>query len=237
MRAVTEIGSRWTNRHMADNGQHRVYPHPPIHALAEVISPLRLGTYLNAAGHDVDRALQLYLWNAKIGEAFHLPIQAVEVGLRNRVSDGLRMAFGQEWWRNDAFLATVQGKRIDDIEVTRRRLRSKNRPMITGQIIAGLSFGFWVAMLAPRYYPPIWSRHLYAAFPHLDSTTTLRAIHRETSAIADFRNRIWHHEPIFRRDLSVDYARCLKILNWLCPTKAAWIKPHCRVAQMLREKP
>jgi hypothetical protein len=222
---------------MASRSQHPVNASPPFHALAEIISPLRLGTYLNAAGHDVERALQMYLWNAKIGEAFHIPVQAVEVGLRNRVSDGLAVAFGSEWWRESAFLDTVQAKRIDDIELVRKRLISKRKPIVTGQMIAGLSFGFWVAMLGARYYPSIWSRQLRPAFPHLPTGVNLQTLHQEVQAIADFRNRIWHHEPIFRRDLSTDFARCMKVLNWLCPTKAGWIKQHCRVSKLLREKP
>ena len=60
-----------------------------IETLRPVISVGRLGTYLVAAGFDPSRALQLYIWNARVGEAFHLPIQAVEVGLRNRINDAL----------------------------------------------------------------------------------------------------------------------------------------------------
>jgi hypothetical protein len=222
---------------MNAGGQQPINATLPIHALSEIISPLRLGTYLNAAGHDAERALLLYLWNAKVGAAFHIPIQSVEVGLRNRVSDGLAALYGPEWWRDQAFLALAEPKRADDIEVVRRRLISKRMPVATGQMIAGLSFGFWVAMLHGRYNPDIWSGHLRTAFPHLPSHVERHWLHSGVREISDFRNRIWHHEPIFRRNLSRDFSRCLMVLGWLCPTKATWIKPHCRVPALLREKP
>ena len=43
---------------------------------------------------------------------------------------------------------------------------------ITAQIVAGLSFGFWVGLLQPKYNPDLWSSHLRVAFPHLPATET-----------------------------------------------------------------
>ena len=60
-----------------------------IAAILTAISPDRFRTYLIAAGHDQRRAFRLYLWNAQLGEAFHMPIQAVEVGLRNAINVAL----------------------------------------------------------------------------------------------------------------------------------------------------
>lgn len=224
-------------RRMDASGQQKIDGPHPIHALSEIISPLRLGTYLNAAGHDPDRALSLYLWNAKVGEAFHLPIQSVEVGLRNRVSNGIAFAFGADWWREPAFAAIIEAEQRDAIATTLRRLASRGKKAETGQVIANLSFGFWVAMLHSRYGPSIWSSHLRAAFPNLPPAVERHLIHKEARDVADFRNRLWHHEPIFRRDLGRDYSRCMCLVHWLCPTKAAWIKPHCSVPQLLRAKP
>ncbi len=222
---------------MNEQGQPEIQEAHPIHALSEIISPLRLGTYLNAAGHDPDRALALYLWNARVGEAFHLPIQSAEVGLRNRVSDGLSLAYGQDWWKEPPFLDDVEVAQREAIGLTLRRLTSRKKPHETGQVVAGLSFGFWVAMMHGRYGPKIWSKHLRTAFPHLPEAVDRFLIHKEVTDIAELRNRLWHHEPIFRRNLSGDYARCLRVVQWLCPTKAAWIKPHCRVPAILRGKP
>jgi hypothetical protein len=70
-------------------------------ALLRAISQDRFTTYLKAAGHDPERALALYLWNAQIGEAFHLPIQAVEVALRNSINAPRRCIWGRLVERQD----------------------------------------------------------------------------------------------------------------------------------------
>jgi hypothetical protein len=29
----------------------------------------------------------------------------------------------------------------------------------------------------------------------------------------------------------------MELLTWLCPHKAAWVRPYCRVPALLRQKP
>jgi hypothetical protein len=54
-------------------------------ALEDIISAQRLGPYRKAACQDLDRALQLYAWNMKIGAGFPPLFCAVEFGLRNLI--------------------------------------------------------------------------------------------------------------------------------------------------------
>ncbi len=105
---------------------------PAQEAILRTISLSRFKPYLFHTGHNQGHALRLYMWNAQIGEAFHVPIQSIEVALRNR---------------------------------------------------------------------------------------------------------IWHHEPIFKRNLSEDYRAVMTTLEWICPATAIWVRPNCRVPALLREKP
>ena len=205
--------------------------------LAETLSADRIGRYLTATGYDKQRALALYVWNAKIGEAFHVPIQAVEVGLRNRITVSLADLYGSEWWRHIDFKIAIDEDREADLETVFRRIRNRGLSLDVGQIVAGLSFGFWVALLQPRYNPKIWSSHLRVSFPDLPQDKTRNALAKRAGEVAFIRNRISHHEPVFRRDLSKDFQQLLEFLSWICPTKAGWIKPHCRVQEVLRQKP
>ena len=205
--------------------------------LEPTLSQHRLSTYLIATGHDEDRALELYVWNARLGESFHLLIQAVEIALRNRIDCALTANFGPEWWRAPTFLRVADARRCADIEYVGQRIGKKGLPVSSGQIVAGLSFGFWVAMLDPRYNPMVWSGSLRSAFPYLPASVSRNTLQKKVREIAAFRNRIWHHEPVFKADVTVEYARCLEVLGWLCPNKCAWIKPKCRVMAVMREKP
>jgi hypothetical protein len=205
--------------------------------LEPTLSPARLGTYILAAGHDETRALALYQWNAQLGEAFHLPIQSVEIALRNRINAVLIANFGDDWWKDKAFLGLADNRQCDAIGEVKARIKKRGQAVVTGQIVAGLSFGFWVSMLGPRYNPGVWSRALATGFPDLPAGKTRDDLQKMARQIANFRNRIWHHEPIFKANVTVEYSRCMEVLAWLCPHKHSWIKPHCKVMAVLRQKP
>jgi hypothetical protein len=208
-----------------------------IDVLTPSISSDRLATYLQAAGFVGDRALKLYLWNATIGEAFHLPIQAVEVGLRNRINTALCIEFGPDWWQSKIFLDLLSHEQLTALMTVERRMVGRAKPVVTPQIVASLSIGFWVGMLNRRFNPTIWSRHLHVAFVHLPGDKNLRSIEASARRTAALRNRIWHHEPVFRSDLSAEFSSIMELLIWVCPAKANWIRPHCRVLSLLRQKP
>ena len=101
---------------------------------------------------------------------------------------------------------------------------------------AELGFGFWENMFLEKYTRDLWV-NLHDSFPHLPSTVDQQIFKAKCEKIRDLRNKIAHHEPIFHRNLSQDYAHCLELIRWLSPAKAAWIRPHCAVATLLRAKP
>lgn len=206
-------------------------------SILRTISPGRFETYLLAAGYDQTRALELYLWNAQIGEAFHIPIQAVEVALRNCVDCGLRSEFTPNWWENKTFVALLDDERKIDLEQVLRRIRNRNLELYIDQVVAGLSLGFWVGILQGRYYPPIWSRHLRSAFPDFPQNRAIKSLAIRAGEIAYLRNRIWHHEPLIKRDISLDFGNVMEMLEWLSPATVKWIRPCCRVPTLLRQKP
>jgi hypothetical protein len=205
--------------------------------LRPTISPDRLGPYLRASGFDEDRTLRLYIWNAHIGEAFHLPVQATEVGLRNRTDLALRTVFGPEWWQNRRFLQISGREGQAAIEMARRRIAGRGKALSTPQMIANLSFGFWVGTLQPAFNPELWSRQLRASFPDLPMDKTRYDLAEAARRVADLRNRIWHHEPIFRMNLSEEFSAVMKVLSWISPVKEAWIRTNCWVQTLLRQKP
>ena len=109
--------------------------------------------------------------------------------------------------------------------------------MITGQVVAELSFGFWVGMLQPKYNPPIWGAQLKVSFPRLPEGTSRGSLFDLSRGVSEFRNRISHHEPIFKRDLSADYRSVMQLLGWLCPATEKWVRPNCMIPTLLRQKP
>ncbi|MBB5747055.1 hypothetical protein [Brevundimonas variabilis] len=206
-------------------------------SLTPVISSGRLKVFLRHAGFDQARALKLYKWNADLGAAFHLPIQAVEVGLRNRVDQALRTVYGQDWWKDPVFRKDATAKARDDIKTVKNRLYREKKTITTDRIVAGLSFGFWVAMLSPRYNPAIWSGQLRTAFVGLPVGRVRGDVYDAAAGTAWLRNRIDHHEPIIGLNLTARYSGMMELLGWVCPIKLAWIQPQAQVMQVLRQAP
>lgn len=208
-----------------------------IDQLRPTLSPDRLGTYLTAAGFDGERALRLYVWNAKIGESFHFAIQGVEVGLRNCINTALCVRFGGDWWKDGTFLGKLDHERKKDLATATQRINNRNAPLCTAQIVANLSFGFWVGMLQPRYNPEIWSHELRNSFPNFPLDKSRYDLAASAKRVADLRNRIWHHEPVFRMNLSDEFREAMILLTWICPVKAKWVRENSSVMALLRIRP
>ena len=66
-----------------------VAPTPPAAGpwVQHWLSPARLARYRTAANGDLQRALELYEWNAKISAALMRDLGHVEIGLRNAYAD------------------------------------------------------------------------------------------------------------------------------------------------------
>lgn len=205
--------------------------------IIDTMSHPRFSTYLYASGQNRDRALLLYIWNAKLGASFHPPIQAAEVALRNRVNHALVAEFGADWWSDARFGALIDRERNADLTTVKTRIRRRGLQLDTDQVVAGLSFGFWVGMLQPRYNPAIWGTHLRTSFPHLPGNRDRHALFKRGGEIAALRNRISHHEPLLKADAMRCYSEIIEFLRWLCPITADWVRPHCEVAKIVRQKP
>jgi hypothetical protein len=104
-------------------------------------------------------------------------------------------------------------------------------------VVAGLSFGFWVTILDPVFEPDLWAPGLQKAFPHFATITgqtlTRPPVARRLNEIRDFRNRIMHHEPIIARPLENDYLKIRETCSWILPDVSDWIEHHSRISALL----
>lgn len=195
-------------------------------------------TYLIAAGFDRARALRLYLWNAELAAAFHLPLQAVEVALRNRIGGALIAVHGARWWEAGAFTGLLRDSEYENLRWLLSRIPHADGTAAEQAWIMGrLGFGFWVALLDGTFNTTIWSRRLALDFPALPVRVDRHGLRTRLIAVKQLRNRVAHHEPVFKGGPDIAYKETLEALSWLCPHKAAWVRRHSRVPALLRERP
>ena len=204
----------------------------------------RFSTYLDSADGNQAIALRDYAWNTAISAAFYGPLQCLEIALRNAMHRELSIKYGSAWFDNCDVGLNFDARRT--IEEEKARARHPNGGMIeVPKVVAGLSFGFWVSLIGSGnrfdsdgkarydYEETLWRPALHLAFP---AYLTRKKAHNPLNYLRKFRNRIAHHEPIFKRHLSRDHERILEVTEWISPETAAWIRHHSRVEELLLSK-
>ena len=204
------------------------YDEATIPALRGAISEQRFATYLRLAGGNGDQALQLYVRNVALGAAFHGPLQALEVTLRNAVHDAMTQVHGQSWFNNAPLRAPEQRAVNKAIQSIQR----EGKPQTPGRVVAEINLGFWVALFAKKYDATLWRTVLHGCFRAPRSRVN---VHDRLNRLRTLRNRIVHHEPILQRHLQADHNGILWLLDRLSPETAAWVAHHCRVPEVLAQ--
>ena len=193
-----------------------------------LFSSPRLDTYLGACSGDLERALHLHAWNAAVGAAFYVPLQHLEVAIRNAMDRELSQTMGPAWL-DDPRLPSRSQQRVREA-----RAMAGGSGRAPPDIIAALSFGFWVGLLQ-RQADPLWRLCLHRAFGHAKARRD--EVHKRLDHLREFRNRIAHHEPIFGRHLAADLASILTVAGWISAQLRDWIAHHDHVTAVLAAKP
>lgn len=211
-----------------------------IHALSKVLSAPRFATYLAAMGGDKEAALELYRWNMELSAAFLVPLQICEVSVRNAIVTAIESVYGANWPWEKGFQISLRNPstgyspRKDLVDLAGRLPTS-------GKIVAELKFVFWEKMLTHSHDAVIWNPFLRSVFPSSDTARTVQQLRSDGFAalqkIRDLRNRIAHHEPIFRRNVQDEYDRIRTLIAWVDPVAAAWVDKVQQVTAFIARKP
>lgn len=224
-------------------------PIPPVsesfESIARLLSPQRFDTFVRAADGDLEVALRLYAWNIEISSAFWGSFHMLEISLRNALHSQLAKLAKQEDWWNARLLLPRDTKRdllhSDTTNEIRKAISSATKKQSAkglqtepGHVVAELSLGFWIGMLANRYQQRWWEKCLTHAFPHYAGRRG--EIHLTLDRLRMLRNRIAHHEPIFERDLTIDHDKICGLIGYIEPEARAWVMNNSRIPKILGVK-
>ncbi|MDQ3576699.1 MAG: hypothetical protein M3443_03670 [Actinomycetota bacterium] len=200
--------------------------------IRDALSVPRFAPYLAKTGGDLRAAIQLYWWNVGVSAAFYAPLHCLEMTLRNAVHQQLAVKFGRiDWWE----IAPLNKSGFRVVGDTRSKLATRARPSTADDMVAELSFGFWVSFVSNTYHRSVWVPCLHKAFPFYRGRRG--PLHSDLHTMLLFRNRIMHHEPIHHRHLEEDHRTILRLLGYLSSAMAAQLKPYDQVEAMLRQRP
>lgn len=209
--------------------------------LVELLSGDRLAPYLREAGGDETLALKLYEWNTEVSAASMEVLAYLEVLLRNAIDRELSKFADEDhrklpWFMLSSVNGPLHKEIAADVERARERLRGISpRRDARGQIIAGLSFGFWTALFkAP--YEDLWRSALTHALPGTPSGSR-KNVTVALERTRKFRNRLAHHDSLLAQDILLELDTMLSIVEWIDPDARTWVDGIQRVTGVYTKRP
>ena len=171
---------------------------------------------------------ELFIFISEISAALWVHIIAFETTLRDFISEKLQRIYGViDWWLVPNLLSRSD---LKDFDYAIKRLNGRQLPISNENVVANLSFSFWVELLSKRYHQKIWMK-LVKFFPAYPGRR--EDFYNKAREIRNLRNVIAHHGPILRRDLFRDHAYLHELTALLDPELANEVKRKSRVLDLL----
>lgn len=122
----------------------------------------------------------------------------------------------------------------DSIVQAQRKVNERQDVPTPGHVIAELHFGFWVGLFANNYHSALWVNRLESAFPNYSGTR--KDLHVDLERLRKLRNRIAHHEPIYRRELQIDFRLICKVIRYIDTDISELVDSLSRVEEVIERK-
>ncbi|MGY5652742.1 hypothetical protein [Vibrio cincinnatiensis] len=230
--------------------------------LKKGLSPQKLNSYQSRLGCTSDRELiAAYMVLQSLQEKFYLPFQLVELTLRNNINDAIRTHLKNKGatnnqvnrWYNSVPVTKISKDQVTDAK-NKAKKEVKGRPSNHNDVIARLTFGFWVYLLDKPHRLTGPANVDHQLWPYIDNAVfpnrggkSIPQLFNDLNTLNKLRNRLFHHEPIWlangvnsKKDAldKVDerYSLVMDMLNCLSPDKMKLInyvnminefKGHC----------
>uniref|UniRef100_A0A486XVQ3 Tiorf34 protein n=1 Tax=Rheinheimera sp. BAL341 TaxID=1708203 RepID=A0A486XVQ3_9GAMM len=190
----------------------------------ELITNERLNSYASVFKHADDAELVgAYIWNMHVCASLYPLLTTAEVTLRNSIDTALTRSLGRFWWsqnrlhyksfsqgRNEPFVVSAIKQNFSKAfnQVTRDkrdRYSIRNARPTHHEIIAKTEFSTWEFILDHEFMGPnlIWPAQLGSVFrgvwPTSRAANMLSSTKDLVKTIREFRNRVSHHEPVWKR--------------------------------------
>lgn len=182
------------------------------------LSQPRLQRFLKATGNSQTKAQKLYRVNLRVSQAFYPILNLFEIFLRNTIHYHISCHFSNPNWviaekygfMSDTSLAPSKYFLKKSIQKAENTITRKGGTVTSGKIIAEQSFGFWTSLFDTHHYRLIGGSPIHS-FPNKPSHANRNLINQKLNRIREFRNRIYHNEPICFNNSRIDFSEAQNI--------------------------
>lgn len=217
-------------------------------ALERSLSAARLARY--RSGEADERIVYAkYFWNMDLSAAIYVAVNMLEVALRNELNERISLFYntdrsfsrrGGAWFEDEQLVHHAELVKVNEAKES-LALSGHDYPS-PDQVIASMSFGFWLGLFAKRYecnspnykglWPHIWRNGRFL----LNCRSQDRSRERLCTLLTplrELRNRVAHHEPIYNRpNLLKEYQDIKLLLGWIDPVLPAQLDVICDFEQV-----
>ncbi len=173
------------------------------------ISKSRLAQYDN---------INEYIENLRLSNKFYIPLSIVEISLRNSLNSFFIDKIEKNWIFNKTFIKPQLQNKID---TSIKILKQQNKEIIQDNIIAELSFGFWIMLLKKPFQEYLRYKDLKEIFPNIVTEKNIKVnrhyIFTKLNKIRLFRNKVFHFDKIINkseyRDIEDDLYLVIKYFD------------------------
>ncbi|VVP92149.1 CAAX protease [Pseudomonas fluorescens] len=230
---------------------HTVQYRPQL--IDQLISSHRIASYSKVFSTSNDAELVgAYLWNSHVCGVLYPLLSAAEVTLRNSIDTVLTADIGKFWWKAGklkyksfilgANAPDVVGKLIKNFgsayntaSIERKKRKVKGAPDHQ-EVVSKTDFSTWEYVLDNEYMGNnlIWPKHLGRVFkgrwPTTQAGAMLSGCKDQVALVRKFRNRVFHHEPAWKRfnvtdeqqavaHLHEKIGKITDLISWISPEK------------------
>lgn len=219
------------------------------------LSAGRFRTYLNAAGGDRSKGLDLYEWSARMSAAIMHDVGHLEVAVRNAYNGALEARQpGPLHWTEDLGRyfpyrrgTAANGTTIDRNDKPRRQVNDATRAAggpsaPRGKVVAELTFGFWRYLTTRIHDGTLWVPYLRWGFPVGMNATGPVPLSRPVvdGAMGELhmlRNRVAHHEPLLSADLAARRGDLVLLLDLIDADLSRYVQSQSTWAAVEAQHP
>lgn len=197
--------------------------------LEHYLSQPRIERFLIATNNSKSKAQKLYRINLRVAQSFYPILNLFEIFFRNIVYYQVSSYFTNPNWiitekngfMSDYSLSASHFFLKNSVIKAERNIRRRGRVITAGKVIAEQSLGYWTSLFERHHYRLIGGVVIHC-FPNKPANANRSLISQKLNRIREFRNRIYHNEPVCFNGNSIDFLEATSIkqeiyelLNWI----------------------
>lgn len=188
------------------------------------ISIERLKSFVWNETDNYDDIITRYKLNIKISQALYPELSILEVSLRNTIDTMLKKYISETWLEDEIQKQNILQEFEHESLIkayTDIKKNYRSELISRGKVIANLNFGFWTSLCSKKYNSKIWTKKgcfkcVFVNYPQ-SKQQQIHDISKKLYSIRMLRNRIFHYEPILRKqnNLLSKYNEIIELLSYL----------------------